>query len=127
MSFFCRYFSSRRRRPTSSSSPRRLWWSCLCVFRCSVRSLIRRVSSATWTSGDPVSPSPVAYSAMIWFLTAVSRDTWLLLRSSRAETPVTTRGVHIVRFEAARHLRVQRARLLIGQVLTPDDSSPYHA
>src|ERR1051325_4385457 len=80
MSLSCRYFSRRRRRPTRSSSPRRLWWSCLWLLRCSVRSLIRRVSSATWTSGDPVSPSLVAYSAMIWFLTAVSSDTGLLLK-----------------------------------------------
>src|SRR5215469_14180248 len=75
MSLRDRYCSSRRRRPTSSSSPRRLWWSCLCTLRCSVRSLIRRVSSATWTSGEPVSPSLVACPAMISFLTAVSSGT----------------------------------------------------
>src|SRR6516164_7684573 len=78
MSFLARYFSSLRRRPTSSSSPRRLWWSCLCTFRCSVRWLIRLVSSAIWTSGEPVSPSLVAYSVRISFLTAVSSGTWLL-------------------------------------------------
>src|SRR5579859_7090316 len=78
MSFLARYLSSRRRRPTSSSSPRRLWWSCLCSFRCSVRWLIRLVSSAIWTSGEPVSPSLVAYSVRISFLTAVSSGTWLL-------------------------------------------------
>src|SRR5450755_2817454 len=78
MSFFARYFSSRLRRPTRSSSPRRLWWSCLCILRCSVRSLIRRVSNATWTSGEPVSPSVVACSAMISLVTAVSSGTWLL-------------------------------------------------
>src|ERR1700749_4351135 len=78
MSFLARYFSSLRRRPTSSSSPRRLWWSCLCTFRCSVRWLIRLVSSATWTSGEPVSPSLVAYSARISFLAAVSSGTFLL-------------------------------------------------
>src|SRR5262245_11872419 len=78
MSTFCRYFSRRRRRPTSSSRPRRLWWSCLWVFRCSVSSLMRLLSRAIWTSGDPVSPSPVAYSPMMDFLAAVSRDTALL-------------------------------------------------
>src|SRR5262245_21674528 len=76
MSVRARYCSSRRRRPTSSSRPRRLWWSCLWTLRCSVRSLIRLVSSATWTSGEPVSPSPVACSAMISFFTAVSSGTW---------------------------------------------------
>src|SRR5208283_5993775 len=78
MSFFARYFSNRLRRPTRSSKPRRLWWSCLCTLRCSVRSLIRRVSNATWTSGEPVSPSVVACSAMISLVTAVSSGTWLL-------------------------------------------------
>src|ERR1700760_654587 len=78
MSFLARYFSSLRRRPTSSSSPRRLWLSCLVTFRCSVRWLIRLVSSATWTSGEPVSPSLVAYSTRISFLAAVSSGTLLL-------------------------------------------------
>src|ERR671921_124223 len=72
MSVLARWFSNRRRRPTSRSRPRRLWWSCLCILRCSVRSLIRRVSIATWTSGEPVSFSTVAYSVMICFLTALS-------------------------------------------------------
>src|SRR5438105_1860242 len=40
------------------SRPRREWWSFLCSRRCSVSSLMRAVSSATWTSGDPVSLSP---------------------------------------------------------------------
>src|ERR1019366_6789052 len=72
-----RYCSSRLRRPTSSSSPRRLWWSCLCTWRFSVRSWIRRVSNATWTSGEPVSPSLVACPAMISFFTVVSSGTLL--------------------------------------------------
>src|SRR5215831_6574026 len=75
MSVRYKYCSRRRRRPTRSSSPRRLWWSCLCTLRCSVRSLIRRVSNATWTSGEPVSPSLVACPAMISFFTAVSSGT----------------------------------------------------
>ena len=41
--------------------------------RCSVRSLMRCVSMAIWTSGEPVSPSWVAYSVMICCLTAVKR------------------------------------------------------
>src|SRR5699024_11228535 len=38
--------------------------------------------SATWTSGEPVSPSAVPYSAMIFFLAAASIDTALLLHDS---------------------------------------------
>src|SRR5215510_5064100 len=34
--------------------------------------------SAIWTSGEPVSPSLVAYSAKICFLTSASSGTWLL-------------------------------------------------
>src|SRR3954470_7694381 len=75
MSVFSRYFSKRRRRPTSASRPRRVWWSCLCSLRCSVRSEMRLVSIATWTSGEPVSPSTVAYSAMMDCLVAVSSAT----------------------------------------------------
>src|SRR6201996_2856383 len=78
MSVSRRYLRSRRRRPTSSSRPRRLWWSCWCTLRCSFRSLILRVMSAIWTSGEPVSPSLIAYSAKICFLTSVSSGTWLL-------------------------------------------------
>ena len=40
---------------TIISRPRRLAWSFLCVRRCSVSSLIRAVSSAICTSGEPVS------------------------------------------------------------------------
>src|SRR5579864_8634086 len=87
MSFLARYLSSLRRRPTSSSSPRRLWWSCLCTFRCSVRSLIRLDSSATWTSGEPVSPSLVACVAMISFLIVVSSGTVLLAYSNEVCRP----------------------------------------
>src|SRR5919109_4037294 len=57
MSLLCRYLSRRRRLPTSMSSPRREWWSLRCSRRCSVSSLMRAVSSATWTSVEPVSPS----------------------------------------------------------------------
>src|SRR6202046_3856589 len=88
MSFLERYFRSRRRRPTSNSSPRRLWWSCLCTLRCSVRSEIRRVSNATWTSGEPVSPSLVACPAMISFFTVVSSGTLIPLHvESRRRSP----------------------------------------
>ncbi|CAK7280529.1 hypothetical protein SGPA1_11322 [Streptomyces misionensis JCM 4497] len=45
------------------------------VLRCSVRSEIRRDSRATWTSGEPVSPSLVPNSAMICFFVAASSDT----------------------------------------------------
>src|SRR5919112_3373993 len=73
MSLACRYLSRRRRLPTSISSPRREWWSLRCSRRCSVSSLMRAVSSATWTSVEPVSASPRPYSATISrFLSAVS-------------------------------------------------------
>src|SRR5687767_13903289 len=49
-----------------TSRPRREWWSLGWVFRCSVSSLMRRDSTATWTSGDPVSPSVLACSPMIF-------------------------------------------------------------
>src|SRR5665811_90932 len=77
----------RLRRPTSSSRPRRLWWSCLCSRECWVRSRMRRVSIAIWTSGEPVSPSWVAYSVMISFLTARSRGTQYLLDNFRCAVP----------------------------------------
>src|SRR6185437_12548561 len=43
--------------------------------------------SAIWTSGEPVSPSLVAYSAKICFLTSASSGTWLL-RHSKGGVPV---------------------------------------
>src|SRR5215216_1409180 len=73
MSLACRYLSSRRRWPTSISSPRREWWSLRCSRRCWVSSLMRAVSSATWTSVEPVSASPCPYLAtMSRFASAVS-------------------------------------------------------
>src|SRR5690606_13616982 len=44
---------------------------------------MRWVSSAVWTSGEPVSPSPVAYSEMIACLVAESKAILVLLRSLR--------------------------------------------
>src|SRR6478735_7695475 len=82
MSFLARYLRSRRRRPTSRSRPRRLWWSCLCILRCSVRSEMRLVSIATWTSGEPVSLATVACVDMISVLVALSSGTDLLEGSS---------------------------------------------
>ena len=50
---------------------------------------MRWVSSATCTSGEPVSPSVVAYSVMIFFLTSVLSGmgrrlscSWFLLRGA---------------------------------------------
>src|SRR5580693_2697271 len=123
MSFLARYFSSLRRLPTSSSSPRRLWWSCLCTFRCSVRWLIRLVSSATWTSGEPVSPSLVAYSARISFLTAVSSGTWLLKNVGSVEDSSPARpphegaaGLRLTRLLAGQHFRLPRAARRLRRV-----------
>src|SRR5215216_659357 len=101
MSVLARYFSSRRRRPTRSNRPRRLWWSCLCFFRCSVRSLIRLDSIATWTSGEPVSFSTVLWAAMIvLFCSDVSAtnsprsDVWPSVLVTRADvTPPGQPGV----------------------------------
>ncbi len=50
-----RYARSRRRLPTILSRPRRDAWSFRWVLRCSVRSLMRAVKMAIWTSGLPVS------------------------------------------------------------------------
>src|SRR5260370_3023707 len=43
--------------------------------------------SAIWTSGEPVSPSFVAYSAKICFLTSASSGTWLLKLGVLGVTP----------------------------------------
>src|SRR5919108_4470980 len=73
MSARCRYRSSLRRLPTSIRRPRREWWSLRCSRRCWVRSLMRAVSSATWTSVDPVSESARPYlETMSRFASAVS-------------------------------------------------------
>ena len=45
------------------------------VLRCSVRCAMRWLSSAICTSGEPVSPSVVAYSAMIFFFVSASVPT----------------------------------------------------
>src|SRR4051794_4376631 len=79
MSFFFRDCRRRPRRPTINNIPRRLWWSCLWVLRRSGSSFTRLGRTATRTPGEPVSPSVVAYSSMIFFLAAVSSDTALLL------------------------------------------------
>ena len=55
----------RLRCPTSIIRPRRECRSCLCTLRCSVSWLIRRVSSETCTSGEPVSLSCIRESAMV--------------------------------------------------------------
>src|SRR3954452_4490248 len=94
MSVRCRYWSRRRRWPTRINRPRRLWWSCLCSLRCSVRSLMRCVSIATWTSGEPVSASPVAYSDMIFCFVAASSGTLLLRCSLRGAPGPTSPGLY---------------------------------
>ena len=55
--------------------PRREWKSFLCSLRCSVRFLMRSDNTATWTSGDPVSPSLVAYSLISSCLRSCVIDT----------------------------------------------------
>ena len=57
--------SKRRRLPTIIKRPLREWKSFGFAFMCSVNSRMRAVRTATWTSGEPVSPSCVLYSAII--------------------------------------------------------------
>ena len=52
-----------------------------------MRCAIRLVRIATWTSGEPVSPSLVAYSSIIFFLVSASIDTGVLLSVSRCAAP----------------------------------------
>src|SRR6185437_11543993 len=44
--------------------PRREWLSLTWLLKCSVRLAMRSERMATWTSGEPVSPFLVAYSAI---------------------------------------------------------------
>src|SRR5579864_5756778 len=55
----------RRRWPTSLSRPRRDAWSLGWSRRCSVSAVMRSLSTATWTSAEPVSVSWRRCSAMI--------------------------------------------------------------
>src|SRR5918911_2999953 len=110
MSVRWRYCRSRRRCPTRISRPRRLWWSCLSSLRCSVRSLMRCVSIATWTSGEPVSPSRVAYSDMIFCLVAASSATMLLLLVARRSGACLTRALWIRGRSDGLHRLPARAR-----------------
>src|SRR5215471_18077786 len=75
-----------------TSNPRREWKSFLCVAKWSVRLRIRSLRIATWTSGEPVSRSLVAYSAMSVCLRSAVMDTDLILStiddSRRSETAV---------------------------------------
>src|SRR6202050_5728815 len=137
MSFLARYLSNLRRRPTSSSSPRRLWWSCLCTLRCSVRSEIRLVSSATWTSGEPVSPSLVACPAMTSFFTAVSSGTLLPLHVDTFRFRAQARLMSPYegswgRYRALQQIAgptraVSRLRAQLTRPDTPADPPQYHA
>src|SRR3972149_2246667 len=74
MSSRFRYSRSRRRWPTSISRPRREAWSFLWSFRCSVSSEIRLLSTAIWTSVEPVSVSPRPCSATISAFCSFVRD-----------------------------------------------------
>src|SRR5918995_6371684 len=118
MSFLLRYFSSRRRWPTSSSRPRRLWWSCLCSLRCSVRWLMRWVSIATWTSGEPVSFSVRPCSVMICFLVAVSIDTQAPSKGRCAALPGKSSGALSIRgrSDGAPRIPAERVPDVIGAV-----------
>src|SRR6478752_4841607 len=54
--------------------PRREWLSFLWTLKCSVRSLIRVVRIAIWTSGEPVSLALVALSLMSAVLRSADID-----------------------------------------------------
>src|SRR5215471_7716786 len=58
-----------------TSNPRREWKSFLWVAKWSVRLRMRSLKTATWTSGDPVSRSLVAYSVMSACLRSAVIDT----------------------------------------------------
>src|SRR5829696_9151640 len=91
-----RYLRSRRRLPTSISSPRREWWSLRCSRRCSVRPLMRAVSSATWTSVEPVSSPPwpcLATMSRLFSAVSVIRTR---NRSSRDLTRIGHIEVHLL-------------------------------
>src|SRR3954447_6587356 len=82
------------------SSPRREWWSCLCSRRCSVRWLMRRVSSAICTSVAPVSvsalPKRVTISRFSSAVIAGMRPVRLAARSP-GDAPCALRvGVHLL-------------------------------
>src|SRR5690348_15371370 len=61
-----------------TSRPRREWKSFLWVERWPVRLRIRSLRMATWTSGDPVSPSFAPYSVMSACLRTVVIDIGLV-------------------------------------------------
>src|SRR2546421_77414 len=73
--------------------PRREWKSLLCVAKCSVRFLMRSLSTATWTSGEPVSPSLRAYSLMTSCLRGSVIDIGSLLSLVVQHTHRTKRAV----------------------------------
>ena len=70
--------AARGAEPTIFRRPRRLWWSLWLFFRCSVRCEMRSVSSATWTSGEPVSPWCCWNLPMVSCLRTVETRHWLL-------------------------------------------------
>ena len=79
------------------SRPRREWWSLTCALKCGVSSLMRAVSSATWTSGEPVSlrarACAVTISVLLMLANAISgllgahlaRDLWINLSKTAAD------------------------------------------
>src|SRR5579864_491575 len=76
-----------------TSRPRLEWKSLLCVARCSVRFLMRSLSTATCTSGEPVSPSLRAYSLMTSCLRGSAIDIGSLLSLKVQHTHRTKRAV----------------------------------
>src|SRR5439155_14220836 len=123
MSSRLRYSSSLRRRPTSIKRPRRLWWSCLCNLRCSVRSPIRLVRTAICTSAEPVSPVVRACSWMISVLASlvnvmVERQGYQRKRPSDLRRRSTQRRVGD-QLTGARHIPRDRRRELVHGIV-PD-------
>src|SRR5579862_4627291 len=67
--------------------PRREWLSLTCDLKCSVRLLMRSERTATCTSGEPVSPVPVAYS----WISVCLRSGVIDMRSSSSKVENTKR------------------------------------
>src|SRR5579862_6735500 len=84
--------------------PRREWLSLTCDLKCSVRLLIRSERTATCTSGEPVSPVPVAYS---WINDSL-RSGVIDIRSSSSKVE------HTKRSQLASRKFGERNRLALG-------------
>src|SRR6516162_6684244 len=77
------------------SRPRRLAWSFLWVRRCSVRPVMRSVSRAICTSGEPVSLGSRRYESMISVLRSFVIDIAVLVTSAADDSTALTTDFQI--------------------------------